>query len=77
MRIARTVAVLAGMLVATLVVAVTPAVAPPECTWVGTPGPDSKAGTPGHDVLCGRGGSDRLFGGPEMTNSSADPATTS
>lgn len=35
---------------------------PPECTVVGTAGPDVMLGTPGQDFLCGGDGNDRLLG---------------
>jgi VCBS repeat-containing protein len=34
----------------------------PDCTIIGTSGPDVLAGTAGADVICGRGGDDRLLG---------------
>ena len=64
MRIARATVVLGAVIVATLSLGLSPAAAPPACTWTGTPGPDVKHGTPGNDVLCGLGGDDQLYGGP-------------
>ena len=55
--------VLGVVIAATISLGLTPAVAPPACTWTGTPGPDEKHGTAGNDVLCGLGGDDSLYGG--------------
>ena len=64
MRIVRSFVVLGAVIAAATSLGLAPAIAPPACTWVGTPGPDVKHGTAGNDVLCGRGGDDELFGGP-------------
>jgi hypothetical protein len=64
MGIARLFVVFGVVIAATTSLGSMPAMAPPACTWVGTPGPDVKHGTAGNDVLCGGRGDDDLFGGP-------------
>jgi len=55
-------AAIAGIAVASCLVATGSGSAHPRCTITGTPGPDHILGTQGNDVICGLGGNDTIFG---------------